>query len=394
MNELRASIVFKHLLVGLSLSIVTGLGLLQGCRQFPVCSPVQAANTRQAKVLSGGTLQSQGKAFLPFGVYHVSWNVSPSKVVQHLQEIAGIGLNTVHASITDASTYPSVLQKADQSGITVLSEHRLDWQTVLGRFRNQPAVMGWNLADDVDNGQRSPQDILNLHRRVKTLDPNRLTYISGYSDQLQRFQGCSDIIALQVYPLQQGTPDEFAEVYPRLVALRRAIPIKNRQAVFANLQAFSWKIAKPGYYTNSRAPNALELRNMTYQAFLAAVNGILYYTYYDETWHLSQNKSLWPMMKTLAQETKTLTPYLTSRQPRTLSLATPLVKAGLWRSQQTGLLIALSLTSQRPQRVTVPLGAKIQSLTPLFGTPLPQATASSLALQLNPLDVQVFQINF
>jgi hypothetical protein len=362
-----------------------------------LCSPPQkVASTarQQAVVLPGGTLQRQGQQFFPFGVYHVSWKVSAQQLQNHVQEITKAGLNTIHASMLESSSYGLVATEASRTDSVLLTEHHLSWSQAVQPLKTQPGLLGWNLADDVDNGQRSPVQVGQLHQQVKALDPQRLTYISGYSDKLKNFQNCSDIIALQVYPFQQGQVDEFAQVYPKLQALREAIPANRRQSIWANLQAFSWKIAKPGSYLNARAPSAKELRNMTYQALLAGVNGILYYAYYDETAYLPSNKPLWGMVKKLNQEIKTLTPAPVSGGFQSLPIPATSAKVGWWQSQDKGFLVVLSLTSRRSQTVSFPLPTPIQSIKPLFSTPPPPVPAASLTVALKPAEVYVYEVTF
>jgi hypothetical protein len=294
----------------------------------------------------------------------------------------------------ESTSYRLVATEASRTDSVLLTEHHLSWSQAVQPLKTQPGLLGWNLADDVDNGQRSPGQVGQLHHRVKALDPQRLTYISGYSDKLKNFQNCSDIIALQVYPFQQGQVDEFAQVYPKLLALREAIPNSSRQSIWANLQAFSWKIAKPGSYLNARSPSAKELRNMTYQALLAGVNGILYYAYYDETAYLPNNKSLWGMVKKLNQEIRTLTPAPVSGGFQSLPIPATSAKVGWWQSQDKGFLVVLSLTSRRSQTVSFPWPMPIQRIKPLFGTPPPAAPAASFTVTLKPVDVYVYEVIF
>lgn len=133
---------------------------------------------------------------------------------------------------------------------------------------------------------------------------------------------------------------------------------------------------------------------MTYQAMLAGVNGILYYSYYDETAYLPNNKPLWGMLKKLNQEIKTLNPALVSGGFQSLPLSTTSAKVGWWQSQNKGFLIIFSLTSRRSQTVTFPWNLPIQTIQPLFGTPPPPAPTTSFTVTLKPAEVRVYEVTF
>ena len=266
-----------------------------GIRNKPLANGVNIVN---------GITIVNGKSFFPFGFYYISWEPTVQDLIKDMRDIAAAGFNTINASANEVKSYEQFLNEAARLGIYVLSEQGMDLLDMINSFKQKPAVLGWSIADDVDNGKLVPQEVLKFHQQAKLADPNHITYISGYSNKIKEFGNSADVVAMQSYPIGNGE-DEISLTYDRVSLTRDAVSPYGK-AVYANVQAFAWSNKKQGEPRPIRVPTFDEVRNMTYQALLAGAKGIIYYTYHDEDWHLSSYPALWAGMKTLVPEIKAI----------------------------------------------------------------------------------------
>ncbi|MEG4486048.1 hypothetical protein [Microcoleus sp. D2_18a_B4] len=354
----------------------------------------QAATINQSlnksvNIVNGITIVN-GKPFFPFGFYHVSWKSKPEELIKHMRDIAAAGFNTIHASATEVNSYDRFLNEAERLGIYVVSEQGIGLVNMVNSFKEKPAVLGWNIADDVDNGKLVPQEVLKFHQQVKLNDPNHITYISGYSNKIKEFASCADVIAMQSYPIGNGD-DEISLTYDRVSLVRDAVA-PYQKAVYANVQAFAWRRRKQGKLRPLRIPTFDEVRNMTYQALLAGAKGIIYYTYHDTGWHLPSHPDLWAKMKTLVPEIKTIDSLLLEGKLKIIDVGIEKVIAGIWTYQNKALVIVVNRSYDR-QEVSLAIPSKITQLKRMFENHPDNLALNGTRLSgfLKPLDVAVYQ---
>jgi hypothetical protein len=351
-----------------------------------------AAQAHTVKLRADGVVLKDGRPFFPIGFYHVSWNTTPTEQLRHLKEIAAADFNLIHASAIDLQSYTSFLHEANTLGISVISEHHVDPVAFIQRFKHEPAILAWNLADDVDSGRWTPSQVSRLHYQSRAADPNHPTYISGYSKGLQQFAQCADILGRQSYPIRQHTTAELSSVYPDMTEISSVLVGQPPRTLFANLQLFPWAIAKPGQQGD--VPDLLEVRNMTYQALLGGAKGILYYTYYDESWYLPEHPTLWKGLKALNQELKTRSPWFLDGRYQPLKFKNKALKGGVWSLNQRILLVVLN-TSQQENFTEQVLGSWLQgqSIQPLaYSLPAQWIPGQPLALTIPAKTVQVYEV--
>jgi hypothetical protein len=375
------------------LAIASSIGV--GCSFLPptVCAAPSSVQSRphRISIRANGSLLIDQRPFFPMGVYHVSWGVSTPKQIKHLEEIAAAGFNTVHASANDWAGYTKFLRRANELGVYVLSEHHADPLEFLQHFKNEPAILAWNLADDVDNGKRTPPEVMALNRKIRAADPNHLTYISGYSKNLQNFAQCANILGRQSYPIRNHTTDELSKTHPDIAEIADAISKAPQQAVFANLQVFPWSAAGPP--EQGTVPDVPEVRNMTYQALLGGAKGILYYTYYEGAWFLPDHPQLWQGLKSLNQEVQSLSPFFLDGAFQPLALSSKTLKGGVWVKGPKSLWMVINTSADQSQPVLIKgPWTQTQSISPLFGSPMAQRNAGAVALTLPPKAVYLYQI--
>ena len=315
---------------------------------------------RQVGVSSTGTAIVDGKPFFPFGFYHVSWESTPEERQQHLEAIAEAGFNTIHASLKrfeSIENYGKFLDRASELGVYVITEFGLGPTIpplqVINSLKDKPAVLGWNLADDVDNGEITPANVSNRYCQFTQADPEHLTYISGYTkDEIANFINTADAVGLQSYPVGRKGNRPISWTYD-IISTARSFARKNR-LILANAQAFRWNPENPATAQNARIPNIREIRNMTYQSLIAGVKGILYFTYYDGYWNFSEHPQLWQQMRLLVPEIKQLSPMLLEGNYQEINLGENIL-SGVWTLQNKGFAIVVNTDRDRSRAISLAL---------------------------------------
>jgi len=352
-----------------------------GIRNQPLANGVNIVN---------GITIVNGKTFFPFGFYYISWEPTVQDLIKDMRDIAAAGFNTIHASANEVKSYEQFLNEAARLGIYVLSEQGMDLLDMINSFKQKPAVLGWSIADDVDNGKLVPQEVLKFHQQAKLADPNHITYISGYSNKIKEFGNSADVVAMQSYPIGNGE-DEISLTYDRVSLTRDAVSPYGK-AVYANVQAFAWSNKKQGEPRPIRVPTFDEVRNMTYQALLAGAKGIIYYTYHDEDWHLSSYPALWAGMKTLVPEIKAISSLVLNGVLNIIEVGVEKVVAGMWMDRNQALIMIINRSYDR-QEVSIAVPGNFSEVRPIF-----QNRPATLVLNANhlsgflkPLDVVVYK---
>ena len=344
----------------------------------------------KVNIKADGTTLVNDRPFFPFGFYHVSWQATAEARLQALQEIGLAGFNTIHASATNMNDYGEFLDRAEKLGVYVVTEQNVGLLNLINAFKHKPAVLGWNIADDVDNGKLVPQEVLKFHQQAKLADPHHITYISGYSKKIKQFGNCADVLAMQSYPIGNGN-GEISLTYDQISLARDAVS-RDKKAVYANVQAFAWQNTKKGESHPIRVPTFDEVRNMTYQALLAGAKGIIYYTYHDGDWHLSSYPALWTGMKTLVPEIKAISSLVLNGQLNKIDVGVEKVIAGMWRERNQCLIVIINRSYER-RGVSIAIPGNFSQIKPIFDNrPATMVlNANRLSGFLTPLDVEVYQ---
>jgi hypothetical protein len=324
-------------------------------------------NFNKVEIRNDGTTMIQGKPFFPFGFYHVSWESTIEELIGDLQKIAAAGFNTIHASATNISDYSRFLEEAEKLGIYTISESSIEKLDLINFLKHKPAVLGWNIADDVDNGRLSTEQVWEAHHLVKKADPNHVTYISGYTDKITDFANCAEVIGVQSYPIPiEKTKSSEKATYEILSTAKKETDLFNH-ALYANVQAFAWTDANNPEYTGARSPTSNEVRNMTYQALLGGAKGIIYYTFRDRVWDLTQQSDLWQGIRSLVPEIKLLSPAFLEGSLTKLNTQNSDLLAGQWTYYDKVYVVVLNVSQTKTIEASIPIHATTISLAePLF----------------------------
>jgi hypothetical protein len=353
----------------------------------------------KVEIRADGTTMVNHQPFFPFGFYHVSWKSTAQERMDALKNIAAAGFNTIHASATNLNDYGEFLDEAARLGVYVLTEqNKVGLVNLVKEFKNKSAVLGWSIADDVDSGDFTPNDVLESHHQAKKIAPNHVTYVSGNSRKIEHFTNCSDIIAMQAYPLIFGNGRELSIAYRKLLFTKEYVEKISHKAVYANLQTFDWAVEEPEnpkYKQGTRVPTFEEVRNMTYQSILAGAKGIIYYTYHDSVWNLPSAKpELWKKMKSLVPEIKAISSFVLNGDFKKIKVEGDNILAGIWQSRKETLAVVINTSFDRDSEVIIELPENILQANPMFTDYAGSMSFKSGKLSglIKPTEVQVYRL--
>jgi hypothetical protein len=190
----------------------------------------------------------------------------------------------------------------------------------IAKYHDHPAVMAWNPGDEPDGNGVTPEEMFARYDKFKQLDPDHLVYtVSCIPDQYKRYARGTDIFAPDPYPIP------FAPMAMAYDSFKRAKgeATKYGTTLWGVVQCFG------DYGPWTRPPSPKELRGMTYLALLTGVKGIIYYTYQDGQWLLTDHPEQWEAAKALVPEVKALAPAMLDGKFKLLSEG-PDIYAGYW----------------------------------------------------------------
>ena len=133
---------------------------------------------------------------------------------------------------------------------------------------------------------------------------------------------------------------------------------------------------------------------MTYQALVAGVKGIIYYTYYDRSWYLPDHPQLWEGLKSLVPEINTMTPFLLQGSWRKIDVNYQNVFGAIWVLNDKALVIITNASDKAINNLTIPLPisvnnprSKVSEISQMnFGK-------GQLSGKLQPLAVHIYYFN-
>jgi len=236
-----------------------------------------------------------------------------------------IGLARRHGMHTWVSvgSISAVKRSADQARIRAIVE----------KFRNDPALLFWETEDEPSfvwkkrEARISPEQIIETHAFVKSLDPAHPLYLNhapvNLESTLQRYNAGAEIIATDIYPvIPHGIREQYA-LWPdgqqgdlsdttigqvgRYTDKMRRVAGPSR-AVFMVLQAFAWEDLRKENKDPKMVlyPDRGQIRFMAYQSIIHGANGILF-------WGLPfvpSGAPLWADLRSVAREIRDLLPAL------------------------------------------------------------------------------------
>ena len=248
-----------------------------------------------------GVMLLDGKPFLPIGFYHVSQSFPPEHRLQMVRDVAAAGFNTVHTRILKLEQYGPFLDECERLGVKVITEFSVSPEKVIPRYRNHPAVLGWNPGDEPAAHGTLPEEMFARYDRFKRLDPDHLAYtVICRPLEYAAYARGTDVLAPDPYPVPRGKVESVYQLLKQAAWEARL----QGTAVWAVPQCFG------GYSGWTRPPTPAELRAMTYLEMLAGARGFILYTYADGKFQIRDHDVLWRAAGELAGELKALAPFV------------------------------------------------------------------------------------
>lgn len=361
------------------------------CYVQPICVSKNTDPSKTIKVVT-----PTGKPFFPLGFYHVSNRLTPQQRMVALQDTAAAGFNIIHAGCSNLDEYSKFLDEANRLGIYVITEFDYtNYAQIVQRFKDKPAVLGWNIGDDAGDHKTKVQ-ILDLQRKIKQIDPKHYTSISisGWSRKWSEFADAADLIGGQSYPIGnplsnkiQGLPNTLVEVNHSFKLATTESSKRNRPFI-ANVQAFNWD--------GARSPTASEVYNMTYQSLLAGAKGILFFAYDDGAKNnIRDNPLVWNKLKSLVPEIDRLSPILIDGTLTKLDTKNKELLAGQWEYKNRFYLIIVNTSQSKKISTSIRTPIEKSFVKSFFSKHSSEMKLKGryLSGSIEPEAVHVYQIN-
>lgn len=247
---------------------------------FAAVAPPAAAQPNTSGV-DGGVATFRGERFFPRGFYL-------AETVEDLRAGRGLGFNT--ATVTFRGSFPlldGLVAEAERLGLGLLVETESEnvlADRLVRRYRDSPALFAWGIEDDSDDRAfRSFEQVRQKAIDVRAADPDHLTYASATGFNRFRRAEAADWSGLVDLPGHQSYPIDALEAYDEIAPGRSDLENAYQQhrlyadaagdaPSVANVQAFAWE------QEGGERPTAEEVRNMTYGALIAGVDGVLFFS--------------------------------------------------------------------------------------------------------------------
>jgi hypothetical protein len=325
---------------------------------------------------SDGVILKNNQPFFPVGFY-----IDRGTVASYRTQVEAIALGGTFNVINlpyvggDDAAWASFLDLCASKNIYVISQ--LDYAAVftgpVNTFKNHPAVCGWSVADDADNGYFTLAQLQDRQNQIKAADPNHITDMSLTGYYLSRrlaannYTPIADVPSFQIYPISpfadyDVTPaNALTETYLRTLLYVNSAASFNKSLIINN-QVFNW--ANFGTTVNPRYPTAAEARNMTYAGIAAGIKGIISYVYNPA---LEQQADLWNECKALQTDVNTLQAALLSGTLTRVNTGDPELVCSRWEYNNECYIAIVNTSYSNSKNIAVSIPAAYNGQAqPLF----------------------------
>ena len=290
-------------------------------------------------VRGDGVTLLEGKPFFPFGFYHVSQSFDAAHRSQCVRDLAAAGFNCAHTRAMTVEEYGPFLDECAKLGVYIVTEFSAPMFETVERYRDHPAVLAWNPGDEPELNGLSAEEFASRYDRLKQIDPNHLIYaVIANPQEYVNYALGTEVLAPDPYPIPNAP---VSVVYHQLKQARLEAERVNTM-LWGVLQCFGT------YGPWTRPPSAQELRAMTYLALLAGVKGIIYYTYGDQGWVVTEHPEQWEAAKALVPEMQRLSPAILDGEFTLLCEGEGGVFAGAWAHEGKTHTVVVN-TSDEPR---------------------------------------------
>lgn len=290
--------------------------------------------------------------------------------------LASLKYNLMHPTLTEFSNTTAYRQQAPENGIwTIAQFYQPGLTATVNTLKTDPGVIAYDIGDDFNMPKNDPSKTPAMYQNkatiVRNITTEQLTYGAGSGFPgypLKEYKNAFDIIGIEAYPI--GNKDdsystEMEESIQYYLYARQELPDRS---VFALPQTFAWN------NTVSGLPTVQDLRNMTWGAVVARVNGILHYSYYCCDTYIPQT-ILMPEIQKLGPDIRKIMPALMNGQysyhdavTGGLNNRTGRIHGAFWKYGTTTYIVVVN-TAKTTQTATIPLPsgtAGMGEIQPLF----------------------------
>jgi Domain of unknown function (DUF4832)/Domain of unknown function (DUF4874)/Secretion system C-terminal sorting domain len=354
---------------------------------------------------SDGVILKNNQPFFPMGFY-----IDRGTVASYRTQVEAIALggtfnviNLPYVGGEDAA-WTSFLDLCASKNIYVISQ--LDYAAVftgpVTRFKNHPAVCGWSVADDADNGYFTLAQLQERQNQIKAADPNHITDMSLTGYYLSRRQAANnftpipDVPSFQIYPISPfadydvTSANALNETYLRTLLYVNSAALVNKSLLMNN-QVFNWGTI--GTVTNPRYPTAGEARNMVYSGIAAGIKGIISYVFSTA---LQQQTGLWNECKALQTDVNVLQQVLLNGTLTRVNTGDPELVCSRWEYNNECYIAVVNTSYSNSKSITVSIPAAYNGQAqPLFSR-IPGTlsfSGNTLAGNIAATGVQVYKIS-
>ena len=308
-----------------------------------ICQHVQSQTI--FSVRNDGVILRNGQSFFPYGFY-TDEKYDKQAMLNHVNTTGKSGFNVIHLERLDNDALTEIFNAAQANkqyiiygpykAIKLPALH-----AVYDKIKNQPSLMGYNIADDMQDGvmvgyPSNVADVQELHDDLKNYDPKHITVVAlggsgGQTDvfSTRRF----DASAEEIYPVNGGS--EINMVYKSALGV-----VKNceqwKQSPWLALQTFNW-----AENADQRMPTFGEYYNMLYQSIVAGAKGLLLYSYHVGGNGCDSDPFLWNGIKTTPVEIDKISAFLTDGKLTRTELGAGLY-AATWENNEQVLAIVVN----------------------------------------------------
>lgn len=176
------------------------------------------------------------------------------------------------------------------------------------RFRDHPAVWGWDLVDEPDAREMDPKHVEEVASLVRELDPNHIVWVNlCHLNRTMDYLASQDLWSYDTYPIPAPGPTGYLQwLQVTDEKLRGARPIGTCLQTFQNQASGGVPMPTPD-----------ELRCSAYLHIIHGYTWFGAYSYYDPppAGCLARNPVLWSYVRALNSELLTLAPVMLDETP-------------------------------------------------------------------------------
>ena len=219
----------------------------------------------------------------------------------YMDRCASLGMK-VHYNLLSVSGGGGVSMKDDT--LTPIQKRKLLEQEIQ-TFMDHPALLTWYIADEPTGNNVSPDEIEEIYRLVKSIDPWHPVSVVFMAPFLSaaKYDGGTDIVMADPYPVPDRPLSMVGDVTG---SLKREF--SGEKPVWIVPQAFG------GGELWEREPSPQEIRSMTWQAVIRGATGIQYFIRSGLS-SFPKSTAAWNECGRIALEVNSLVPWLLSDEP-------------------------------------------------------------------------------